>query len=308
MTANTEQQTPATSEISETTLQSLDTPSIRKRGKKALTVSTIVLTTIAGGAVAASAADFGGLVNLVSPVISQYTEQDISQYASYLSTFGNVVSSVQSGDYISAASSIGYTLGDAGVQIPTQLTQNVKKSVETNYANRKIGGTYGVSKSMSQDYTQKTAENATHRAYIESVLGTEGQSNIKKSLEAGSSLAKNTSELATSSSKSTTSQKILQNISSQLAVDTVANAQLHSELVQMRIGQTQQTEILSGIKETADENEISKETAQLGQTAASDGSSGVFAGLATRSSGSSSASASVETAKSASSQSLLSTK
>jgi hypothetical protein len=264
-----------------------NSPTTRKRSKKKKRLTIIALTTagVLGGGGVAVAFDLGGLSGLLdtfAPVLSQYTGMDITKYAGYLTTFQSVMGAVKTGSMngiLSAVGSINKSLGDSGVVIPSKLASDVLDTVTAKYATDGKSTT-GVGFTNASDRALAHAQNVSHRAYVESVLGEEGQKNIKAGVQGSGDLVKSASDIASKGIKATISQKKLDAIIGGQVILTAGNAQTYGKLTEIQINGAQQTEIQSGILEYLTHDKTSK---TLGSTLTQNGSSqaaGVFAGLA----------------------------
>lgn len=268
----------------------------RSKAKKRLAIASLTLAGVISGGGIAAAFDLGGLGGLLdtfAPVLSQYTGMDFTKYASYLGTFQNVLGAVQKGgmkNILGAVGSINQSLGVAGLAVPSELAQSVLDSVTENYAKNGGAASGGVSVSNRGQRALNHAQNVAHRAYIESVLGTEGQENLKKGVEGSADLVKSAAEIAAKAAKSNVSQKKLDAIVAGQVILAAGNAQTYGKLTEIQINGVQQTEIQSGILEYLTHDKTAKTLSVAASRRSSTTASGVFAGLAGASPGSSSSS------------------
>jgi hypothetical protein len=268
-------------------LNSVETeqPKGKRKSKKLLTIVTLSSASLFVGGTAALAFDFGGLSGLldtVAPVISQYSELDITKYAGYLKTFGSVLSSVKTGkmeSILGAVGNIHNSLGDSGVVIPSKLATEVLDAVSSTYSNNGKSLS-GVGFVKAGDRALSHAQNVSHRAYVESVLGEEGQKDIKEGIQGSGDLVKSASDLASKGIKATISQKKFDAMLGQGVVQTVGQAKIYGKLTELQINGAQQTEIQSGILEHLTGDRTSKMLGTQASVIGSSQSSGILAGLA----------------------------
>lgn len=235
------------------------------------------------GASAFDLGGFGGLLDTVAPVLSQYTGLDITKYAGYFKTFENVLSAVQGGGMkgiLSAVGSINQSLGDSGIVIPSKLVQSTLDVVTAEYT-AKGRSTGGSSYIRASDRAIAYAQNLSHRAYVESVLGEEGQKNIKAGVQGSGDLVKSASEIAGKGVKATISQKKFDALLGLGVLNQVGHANTFGKLTEIQINGTQQTEIQSGILEYLTNDKTSKTLSARMNGYGVTQSSGILAGLAT---------------------------
>jgi hypothetical protein len=262
----------------------LTKPNVRRKSKKMVLVALTSAAFFTGGT-AAVAFDLGGLsdlLNTVSPVLSQYTGLDITKYAGYLTTFQNVVKGITKGglnNVLTAVGSINKSLGDSGVVIPSKLASDVLNSITAQYAS-KGQSTTGVGFTNASDRAIAHAQNLSHRAYVESVLGEEGQQNIKAGVQGSGDLVNSAAQIAKKGIASTISQKKLDALIGQGVILATGNAQNFGKLTELQINAVQQTEIQTGILEHLTGDKTAKRLSATISQNGSAQSSGVFTGLA----------------------------
>jgi hypothetical protein len=256
---------------------------------KRMAIAPITLCMIIGGSGVAAAFDLGflgGFLDTMAPVLKDYTDLDISKYAGYLDTFNNVLSSVEKGgikNILGAVGSINRSLGDSGVVIPSKLASDVLNVVSEKYASGGSNTLAGIGQSNAGQRALDHAQNVSHRAYVESVLGKEGQGNIKKGVEGSADLVKSSAEIAQKGAKSTVSQKKLDAIALGQVILAAGNAQLYGKLTEIQINGVQQTEIETGLLEYFTHDRTAKTLGSAASSISISTSSGVFSGLAAKS-------------------------
>jgi hypothetical protein len=270
------------------------TKSITKTEKKAIRLTVIPVTLVTAWAIIfpATAFDlsgFSGILDTVAPVLSSYTSLDINKYAGYFNTFQSVLGAVQKGNVnsiLGAVGSINQSLGDSGVVIPSKLASDVLDAVTLNYSTDG-SGTNGGGKTLrgagyenASDRALTHAQNVSHRAYVESVLGEEGQKNIKKGVEGSGDLVKSSAEIAQNVAKTKISQKKLDGIAAGQTIIVAGNAQNYGKLTELQINAVQQTEIQSGILEQMTRDRTAKNLDRAGSSQRVSQSGSVFAAVA----------------------------
>jgi hypothetical protein len=258
--------------------------STSKKPHRVFKVVAIALLGVVGGGSAAAAFDLGGLsgfLDTVAPVLQNYGVSDISKYAGYLNTFQNVVSVVKKGslnNVLSTVGSINKSIGESGFTIPSKLATDILDSVSANYTGK--GGANGVGVVGAQDRALIHAQNVAHRAYVESVMGEEGQANIKKGVEGSGDLVKSAAEIQAKGAKSNISQKKLDAGNAIGVMNVAMGAQNYGLLTEIKINGAQQTEIQSGILEHLTGDKTAKTLSDAGARASQRQAGSVFAGLA----------------------------
>ncbi len=257
----------------------------KRNSKKLFAILTISSAGVLIGSSAALAFDLGGLSGLldtVAPVLSQYSELNITKYAGYLKSFDSVLSAVKTGkmdSILSAVGNINNSLGESGVVIPSKLATDVLNSVSAKYSsNGKTPSGIGFVK--AGDRALSHAQNVSHRAYVESELGEEGQKNIKAGIQGSGDLVKSASDLASKGIKATISQKKFDAMLGQGVVLAAGQAQTYGKLTQIQINGVQQTEIQSGILEHLTGDRTAKTLGAQASINGSSQSSGILSGLA----------------------------
>jgi hypothetical protein len=257
----------------------------KRKSKKFFAILTLSSAGVFIGSTAALAFDFGGLSGLldtVAPAISQYSELDITKYAGYLKTFDSVLSSAKTGkmdNILSAVGNIHNSLGDSGVVIPSKLASEVLDAVSAKYSSngRNLSGIGFV---KAGDRALSHAQNVSHRAYVESVLGEDGQKNIKEGIQGSGDLVKSSSDLASKGIKATVSQKKFDAMLGQGVINSAGQAKIYGKLTEIQINGAQQTEIQSGILEHLTGDRTAKTLGAQASINGSSQSSGILAGLA----------------------------
>jgi hypothetical protein len=255
------------------------------KSKKLLSILTISSASLLISGNAALSFDLGGLSGLldtVAPVISQYSELDITKYAGYLKSFDSVLSAVKTGkmdSILSAVGNINNSLGDSGVVIPSKLATEVLNSVSAKYSSNGKNPS-GIGFVKAGDRALSHAQNVSHRAYVESVLGEEGQKNIIAGIQGSGDLVKSASDLASKGIKATISQKKFDAMLGQGVIQAAGQAQIYGKLTEVQINGAQQTEIQSGILEHLTGDRTAKTLGAQASINGSSQSSGIFAGLA----------------------------
>jgi hypothetical protein len=222
-----------------------------------------------------------GLLDTIAPVLSDYG-LDITKYAGYLNTFQNVLTATQQGglnNILGAVGSLNQSIGDAGLVVPSKLASGILDSVTANYSGRG-GRSNGVGITRAQDRALLHAQNVSTRAYIESVLGEEGQGNIKKGVQGSGDLVKSASEIATKGAKSNVSQKKLDAIAAIGVVGVASQAQIYGKLTEIQINGVQQTQTLAGLLEATTNDRTAKILGDAGSSNGRRQAGSVFAGLA----------------------------
>jgi hypothetical protein len=270
------------------------TKSITKTEKRIIKLAAIPTALLTAWAIVfpASAFDLSGLsgiLDTVAPVLSSYTSLDINKYAGYFKTFESVLGAVQKGNVnsiLGAVGSINQSLGDSGVVIPSKLATDVLDAVTLNYA-PDGSGTNGGGKTLrgagyenASDRALNHAQNLSHRGYVESVLGEEGQKGIKKGVEGSGDLVKSSAEIAQNVAKTKISQKKLDGIAAGQTLIVAGNAQNFGKLTELQINGVMQTEIQSGILEQMTRDRTAKNLDRAGSNKRVSHSGSVFAGLA----------------------------
>ena len=238
------------------------------------------LAIASASAQAFSFGDIGGIVGDLSPMIDQTLGIDISPYADKIANSAGFADAVLSGNWSSAAKTLGNTLGEYGIIAPKKLQIAIKESAQAKYSTTGKLEDFGLGPIGAEIDERMSTQDAVSGIQADINMGDEAQ---KAWVQKGEILAQSvqrTGQIAAAASKETNSLTVLKGQTGVLAELNKTTAQGVSETKSngrslYRIEQT-----LSDMRTAANADKRSK-LRNLNETAgAATSRAGTFAGFA----------------------------